>query len=391
MANPTPDGSLDADLQDRVVAWHNRSLLTCRIDAAQVTGIGVVALPFAANFDLALPGADSGRLAKLRARIDPLLRRVSARLHGRATTRLKPLFQEDFIAPLTPAMVARFARRHGDIKRPANDDVPLRRIRPVGSTGPHTNRYLRTAAIEFGGRRLRVLIGQGEKPFIVGPRLWNRKRLTGLLMGFGLFAIATASLPFMLDLLSTDAAEPRLALSAPGNATPPAPQHGADAAPPRAVVIPVPAASAAAHSDDPSGPASASAPAEPPAAPVVAAADPPAPAEQPHPTAPAVEPASASARSTAISVAETSSNRASANAASFALAAEPTRSRVSSMLRLSLLNFPGEPQKDGVHAELMQAGAEWRVVIWPYPSREAAEKAQSSLNRRGVKVELITF
>ena len=61
------------------------------------------------------------------------------------------------------------------------------------------------------------------------------------------------------------------------------------------------------------------------------------------------------------------------------------------MLRLSLINLPTEPQKDGAHAELMKVGPQWRVVIWPYGTPEAADKAREPLSRRGVKVELIAF
>ena len=61
------------------------------------------------------------------------------------------------------------------------------------------------------------------------------------------------------------------------------------------------------------------------------------------------------------------------------------------MLRLTLLDLPTEPQQEGAHAELMRTGAQWRVVIWPFADRQAAQQAQGLLASRGLKVELIAF
>lgn len=436
MQPPSPDDAFDADLKDRVVAWHNKSLLTARIRADQVSGIGVVSLPFAA----ARPGGPrtggGGRLGAWRARLgrllSPALSTLARRLPQRAAPVPAPLFDEPFLPPLKPRVVARFARRFSDARRPGSTDWPVRKIAPKDGSAPRSRRYLRTAAIESGGRRIRVLIGSGDRPRIIGPRLWSRRRLSGLLAGFGLLVIGSL-VPALWPLIgpSADAPAPVLAsaanpaaasasapvsASAPASAAAPVADGGASAASPAAPAASgadtVVAAADPAHPatpDAPSGTApetpsnAASAPtraASHSPAPVVAtAADRPPGEHGPSAVAPgrSAESAAAAAatpdprRGTHVTAASASSSASAPSETRFALAAEPTRSRVSSMLRLSLLDLPTEPQADGVHAELMQAGSVWRVVIWPYPNQEAARKAQGDLRQRGVKVELIAF
>ncbi len=415
MITAKPDRTDDADLKARVVAWHNRSLLTRRIDVAQVTGLGIVALPFAlvepvppgASFDA--PEGARNRFALLGARIRRLMTGWRSLPPKRRGASSQPLFSEDFIAPLTPRMVARFARRHGEMQRPRDAAWPLRRVKPVDNDSPITVRYLHTAAIESGGLRLRVLIGGGRHPRIIGPRLWSRKRLSGVVAASCVFVIFGSAVSMLWPSWAADDQGPTLA-----SATPTARQ---DTNEPGAVRVSATASAPASASDSAFSSASASAlaPTPTPASVIDAAAEstsrsaaaaPPVRAESPtvlaapqadtpassgvakaKPSAAVDDPAhrSTTAETAAIAAA------AAADQTLFALAAEPTRSRVSSMLRLSLLDLPVEPQKGGAHAELMQAGAGWRVVIWPYPSRQAALSAQDSLRRRGVKVELIAF
>jgi len=53
-----------------------------------------------------------------------------------------------------------------------------------------------------------------------------------------------------------------------------------------------------------------------------------------------------------------------------------------------LLSSPDAP---GLRVEALRAGDDWRVVGWPYTSREQAEKARALLAKRGMKVEVVDF
>ncbi|MDP3085741.1 MAG: hypothetical protein Q8N44_18910, partial [Rubrivivax sp.] len=100
----------------------------------------------------------------------------------RARRRARPVFSEDFIAPLRPGSVARFATHHGVEQRPGARGWPQRDVLidsrrvPAQGTQPLTL-YLRTATIEVGNRRQRVLVGSGARAAVMGARLWSRSRL----------------------------------------------------------------------------------------------------------------------------------------------------------------------------------------------------------------------
>lgn len=224
-----------AEVVARVVAWHNRHPLARRITAAQVQGVGVVAMPFvlprapgseAATpreptlFDVidlpapaeaaasdaveapapaapslrerALAAAGSGEPAAAPAvdapaAMPPAESRSSwrARLMS-AWTRLRPAarrgFSEDFIEPLSPRRVARFALRHGSLAAPPSAAGPVRQVLEddgLCARGEVQTWHLRTAAIEVGSRRVRVLLGEGPDAAVIGPRLWSANRLAG--------------------------------------------------------------------------------------------------------------------------------------------------------------------------------------------------------------------
>jgi len=44
-----------------------------------------------------------------------------------------------------------------------------------------------------------------------------------------------------------------------------------------------------------------------------------------------------------------------------------------------------------VHVEALAVGADWRVVGWPFASREAADRARALLVSRGLRVEVVDF
>ena len=41
--------------------------------------------------------------------------------------------------------------------------------------------------------------------------------------------------------------------------------------------------------------------------------------------------------------------------------------------------------------EAMRSGDDWRVVCWPFPTREQADKARALLASRGMKLQVVDF
>ena len=145
-----------SDLAVRVAAWHNRHPLAERITPQQVLSVGWVALPFRSPLAVQTDGAPDAQ---------PRRGWTAA-------------FAEDFIAPLAPQRVARFALRCGELTAP-QDGLPVREVRierTLTTHGQAVTLWLQTAAIEIGGRRVRVLLAAGAAPGAIGPRLWSRTR-----------------------------------------------------------------------------------------------------------------------------------------------------------------------------------------------------------------------
>ena len=44
-----------------------------------------------------------------------------------------------------------------------------------------------------------------------------------------------------------------------------------------------------------------------------------------------------------------------------------------------------------LQVEAMRSGDDWRVVCWPFPSREQADKARALLASRGIKLQVVDF
>lgn len=80
-------------------------------------------------------------------------------------------------------------------------------------------------------------------------------------------------------------------------------------------------------------------------------------------------------------------------AALYALVTDTTRSRIASELRQQLMGssatmgeLPGTPR-----TELMQVGAGWRAVVWPFATEHEADQARRMLAARGIRTELLKF
>lgn len=80
-------------------------------------------------------------------------------------------------------------------------------------------------------------------------------------------------------------------------------------------------------------------------------------------------------------------------AVAYALVTDITRTRVASELRQQLMGssatlgeLPGTPRTD-----LMQVGAGWRAVVWPFATEPEADKARRLLAERGIRTELLKF
>lgn len=184
------DDESAAAVAARVVAWHNRHPLARRIVAAQVESVGWVALPF-------------------------------VRGGGRRAERA---FSEDFVPPLRPARVARWARRFGRARfaPPATDPVRVVHADPTraGGTGDVFWLHTGTAAVVHGGQRVRLLLGAGARPAVIGPRLWSPVRLGALLGGLLLAAVGAGQQQALQDQLQERVGDglPVLPASAAGGA-----------------------------------------------------------------------------------------------------------------------------------------------------------------------------
>lgn len=338
-----------------------------------------------------------------------------------ARPRLTATFSRDFIWPLRPRQVARWARQHGSAGPLAPPDWPRRwvesdpALRAVAGQQGQVHAlplHLLTAAIGIGDRRIRVLMdGQGR---IVGPRAYSRPKLALLagLVAMGLLGLGRAGLPARTDPL---AALEISAASANANATAAAAASAASAAEsmPLAQQGDAPAVEAA--------PAEAAADA-PAADPVTAATpdaargsgeDDPAAPDSPalassadfQPTAPMasiVPVLSDGAKQAARWQATALRNAALAPPVAappsgpqpvYAVVTRASRERDSaarslSLIRASTTRLTGTPP---THAELLRNQDEWRAAWWPFDSLADAERARVMLTSRGLKAEVVEF
>ena len=416
-------------LSAHVVAWHNRHPLARRITAAQVQSVGYVVLPFLAEPAVsatvtgstpaavqapAAAVADSTGGTSLRERAmaraqsgevppglapaaappvpppPPLPPSPPSPPSAPSGAALTPAFSEDFIAPLTPSQVARWAAVHGVALAAPRTDAPVRQVMQHGVVDAARLRLLwvLTAQVETGtAARTRVLVGAGDAPGVLGHRLWSRPRIASLLvlavalLGAAVF-LAFAGKPPADTLLPA----PEGIASPPASAAVPAAVAAAPPASASEAVRPVdveptlgrvtlPAIGARADERRKAAEQPDNQSAEPaPAATSAATAVPSAPA----PATPAALPSPPP--------------RAAAAGPAFAVSTRLLRTRteseqVAAAMR-ALLVGAATPQ---MHVEVMPVGDDWRVVGWPYADRALAEKARALLAGRGMKVEVIDF
>ncbi len=372
----------------RLVAWHNRHPLACRIAAAQVHGIGYLALPF----------VDVAKNAQATAA------ETAPPAAAAALPALQPDFSEDIVEPLRPRAVARFAAHAGQVLPQPPGGGPTRQAQADGAHPSRTTVmvYLLTAVIETGTRRSRVLLGSGPSAPVLGRRIWSTPRLAAVVAlaalmvgGPGWWLQRNPSAPAPDAVAAAPAAlAPASSASAAVAAAEAAPAHDAAArvAPPAPpvyrhssprVVGPRPGAVAAirpliseedkararqARADLPQRVAPAPAQRPPLARPVPAAHAaplPPAPPAPPSVAAPRVEPA-------------------------FALTTRVLRTRAEADQVLVAMRSLLRSAR-GVKVEVLAQGDDWRVVGWPFARRADADKARALLVSRGMRVEVVGF
>lgn len=345
--------------------------------------------------------------------------RWRAALGWRGQPGLQAVFRRDFIWPLTPAQVARWARRHGQRQPLAPPDWPRRlvdadgqRLEQARQDGlPHTvHLHLLTAAIGVGDRRIRVLMdAQGS---VIGPRAYDRGRVAGCaaLLAFGVLGAVWTSWPPAADI-TVDPPALALRTTSPASA---APAPGAAAAAERALVART--GSAATRHEG----AASAAPAEPAA--TASAAVVPRPVQAPEATPLAVRtPASGAPPPRAVSIrpslsddekriareqatrlrgaapaaAPAAAHGASAPAAApvYAVVTRPSRHRQTAVDFLVTMRGAGArlPPPVPEHREVLRSHGRWHAAWWPFGSLAEAERARVMLAGRGLKADVIEF
>lgn len=379
------DASPPADLAALVVRWHNRHPLARRITPAQVQGEGLVLLPY----------------------------RATRWTRGG----LRRAFDEALVAPLRAAQVARFGRRAGSRERPGPPAWPQRQatVKPGVDPAGVTWRYLRTAAIELGQERRRVLIGCGPDGPVIGARLYSPLRLRvaagalgGMVMAVALgLGVALGGLPGAATdpagrgasaaaatatrasgvVQDTVAAAPAPASTAPAGTPPSAvrPTSAPTASPGRTTVALAQASAPTASSS--LSPASAAASSAAPARGIL-----PSLTEEARRQARAESQALRAAQAASAAAADPAAALANAQAGQvYAVATPSNRTRAGAQLRIVLMNAPTSAEPGRPRAEVLQVGNGFRAVIWPYTDRASAERTRELLSARGIPAEVIAF
>lgn len=165
----------------RVVEWHNRHPLARRIGVQHVQSIGYVALPFRAGDAAPATAGELPAGASLRERAMARAGQPSAAQPPAAAPDRPPeaAFDEAFLGPISPSQVARWAVQHAREIAVDPADGPVRRVAATGADSTRSF-YALTALVEIAGRRSRVLVGAGERPSVLGRRLWSLPRLAAV-------------------------------------------------------------------------------------------------------------------------------------------------------------------------------------------------------------------
>ena len=359
------------------------------------------------------------------------LKRLLARLTGRqpGMPRLQSTFSRDFIWPLSPRQVARWAREHGQLQPLAPADWPRRRVETDGKLlgtarqkglAHSVELHVLTAAIGVGDRRLRVLMdAQGA---VIGPRAYSRPRLAaaGGLLAMAVLGVGWTTLRPKLP----DGAAVLAAATAPAVRAAPAASAASSAVMAAAAAsMPADGASRTQHANAAAAAsAEATAPAKHPAdshAAGPATAGPPAaaaPAATPttHAAVPAAAGQSGSLgrirpslsdedkQAARVQTAALRSNKsettravavATAPVTVYAVVSRPSPQREVASAGLAVMKRASgrlpEPVPD--HSELMQNQGDWRAAWWPFASLVDAERARVLLAGKGLKVDVVEF
>ena len=79
-------------------------------------------------------------------------------------------------------------------------------------------------------------------------------------------------------------------------------------------------------------------------------------------------------------------------ASSFAVSTRIVRTRAESeQLRVAMQALLTTSGARDVRVEIVPAGADWRVVGWPFAKRDEADRARALLASRGMRVEVVDF
>ena len=442
-------------LASHIVAWHNRHPLARRIGAQHVQSPGYVMLPFAVAANAASDTSDATMLSSSdqpAAADSPtgagatLRERAMARALQKTAdeppspaqpgstppaaapkSKLRPAFTEDFIPPLRPAAVAAFALKHG-----ANEASPgksaVRMVKPEPGLTPDLmhRRWLLTAQIEIDGRRTRVLAGVGVGPAVLGRRLWSLPRVA-LAVGLPLLTVWVLAMGVKGWLQPGEAQQASPAASAatmPSNAASQA--ASAATAAPAAPVAPAASAASTAHSASSAAPVQtqAAAAAARPEAPAASQGPPNAP-EPPvdvDPTwgrvqLPSIGPVADERRRAAAAARQANAASAAAAAVTAPAAASLARARTgpstpaaatagpafalssrvirtkseSEQIAEALRGLLATGDAPRLQVENLRSGDDWRVVCWPFTTRDQADKARALLASRGMKFQVVDF
>ncbi len=404
----------------RVVAWHNRHPLARRITASQVHAIGYVALPFSdprgaafapAPADQPAPADEPAQGGTLRERAQARSRQQQAAGAPAGVPTVTQLavnhqhltadFSENFIDPLTPRQVERFARRQGQALVRAPADGPLRRVRADGGQpGGGLTLYLLTAVIETGTRKSRVLLGGGNTPAVLGLRVLAPARAVAAVLPLMAAGVAALLMNRPVGPAPLAAVVPPLAAASAASAAVPAAVPASRPAP-AAQVAAAPASAAWAASAPTALAPVASAPLvtmaapEPPASapldvePRLGRIDMPSirpqlgPHLKPQPGAASPAPATATAAPAPAPL---------PTVAAFALSTRLLRTRAEAdQVRIAMKSLLKAVNATEVRVDVMPVGDDWRVVGMPFASRGDADKARALLVSRGMRVDVIGF
>jgi hypothetical protein len=362
-----------ADVTARVVAWHNRHPLARRIAPENVSGVGIVVLPFALR---AAEGDDA------------------------PPADLTPIFGDEWMFRAAPQRLGRWARLHGVYPLPGFGHWPLRQIeadldlsRRADAQGleGRTARHLITAVVDVAGQRVRLLLAPGDDPFqarVFGQRIFSLPRLGALAAAGATLGLALGVTPWRQPVLQdTPVAAPAAAVHTVAAAS-----AASAASAPTAVA----AASAASAATD------AHAMAEPVEVPLPTSVEaelqdrargaP--PLARIRPTLSEDERRAARVQAAALRPAPAASAVAAASTGPvYALVTPPVRSRDDATAQQVLLQGlkAQVPTPGPTRLDVMAAQGRWRVVWWPHPQQKEAQALLLEARARGLKVDLIAF